>query len=100
MPDPAQLGSLGHLIEGVVEQDPMTDQYVIRTEDAQGKPVTIDVQELLSRYVGKEVRFTLASLENLEALARLVEEQGSGQVAGIQPEELGSPYDVRRRHEG
>jgi hypothetical protein len=89
---PPKLGQLGHLIEGVIEQDPMTDRYVIRTEDAQGTPVTRDVQDLLAQYVGKEVRFTLVSFENLAALARLVEEQGGGLVSGVQPNEVGVPW--------
>jgi hypothetical protein len=79
---------LGHLIEGVVEQDPMTDRYVIRTEDAQGRPVAFDVQEALAKYKGKEVRLTLATFENLAKLAAMVEEQGTGQVYGIYPEDL------------
>jgi len=79
---------LGHLIEGVVEQDPMTDRYVIRTEDAQGRPKVFDPQEALAGYVGKEVRFTLATFENLSRLAALVEEQGTGQVMGIYPDDL------------
>lgn len=79
---------MGHLIEGVVEQDPMTDRYVIRTEDAKGKPVTFDLQTALAKYKGQEVRLTLASFENLQKLAALVEEQGTGQVFGVYPEDI------------
>lgn len=79
---------LGHLIEGVVEQDPMTDRYVIRTEDTQGRPTTFDIQAALSKYKGKEVRFTLATFENLQKLAEMVEKQGNGQVTGIYPEDI------------
>jgi len=80
---------MGHLIEGVVEQDPMTERYVIRTEDAQGHPVSFDVQEALAKVNGQEVRLTLATFESLERLAALVETQGGGgQVLGIYPEDL------------
>ena len=82
------LFDLGHLIEGTVEQDPMTDRYVIRTVDSSGKPLTFDVQSALAEYVGKEVRFTLASFDNLEKLAQMVEKQGTGQVTGIYPPDL------------
>jgi len=78
---------LGHLVEGLVEQDPMTDHYVIRIPDFEGKPAVVDLQDLLSLYKGKEVRLTLASLENLAKLAAYVEEQGGGgQVLGIGPD--------------
>lgn len=79
--------NFGHLIEGVVEQDPMTDRYVIRTE-VNGKPFTFDVQEALGKLKGREVRFTLASLENLAKLAALVESKGGSQVVGIYPEDI------------
>lgn len=79
---------MGHLIEGVVEQDPMTDRFVIRTEDAKGKPVTFDLQEALAKYKGQEVRLTLASFENLQKLAALVEKQGGGQVFGVFPDDI------------
>jgi hypothetical protein len=79
---------LGHLIEGIVEQDPMTDRYVIRTEDAQGRPVTFDVQAALAKVKGKEVRLTLATFENLQKLAEMVEKQGNGQVHGIYPDDI------------
>lgn len=65
--------SFGHLIEGVVEQDPMTDCYVIRTMDHIGNPVNFDVQTALAEFCGQEVRFTLASFANLAKLAALIE---------------------------
>lgn len=89
---PAKL-DLGHLIEGVVEQDPMTDQFYIRTTDAQGQPVRFDVQTALARLVGKEVRLTLASFETLSRLASMVEEQGGGQVVGISAQEIMRKFD-------
>lgn len=89
--------ALGHLLEGVVEQDPLTDLYVVRTIDSKGQPTTVDVQALLAQYVGKEVRMTLASFENLERLAKLVEKQGGGQVFGVQPDELPVPFQIARK---
>jgi hypothetical protein len=85
MPDPS---TLGHLIEGIVEQDPMTEQYVIRTETTEGRVLVVDIQEILAKYNGKEVRFTLASFENLQKLAEMVEQQGNGQVLGIYPDDI------------
>lgn len=76
----------GHLIEGIVEQDPMTDRYVIRTVDEHGNPVTFDPERAFAALLGKEVRLTLASFEQLTQLAKLVENQGGGQVAGIYPD--------------
>lgn len=79
---------LGHLVEGIIEQDPMTDRFVIRTYDSEGKPYTFDPQEAFGKLVGKEVRFTLASFENLAKLAALVEGQGTGVVHGIFPKDI------------
>jgi len=75
--------NFGHLITGVVEQDPMTDRYVIRGMDAQSNQVTFDVLEALEALKGQSVRFTLASLEDLAKIAKMVEEQGSGDVLGV-----------------
>jgi len=89
---------MGHLIEGTIEQDPMTDRWTIRTTNADGNPATFDVQDALSALAGKEVRFTLVSLENLAKLAELVENQGAGgRVMGVQAEDIGVPFDTRRK---
>lgn len=91
---------LGHLIEGVVEQDPMTDNYVIRTVDQDGQPVTFDVQEALARLKGQEVRFTLASFENLAKLSEIVESLGGAgqEITGLAPDNLpGAPFQVHRK---
>ena len=96
MPKPDAI-KLGHLIEGVVEQDPLSDRYVIHTVDGKGRPITVDIQNLLAEFAGKEVRLTLASFENLAQLARLVENQGGGQVFGVQPEDLKVPFNIVRK---
>lgn len=71
----------GHLIEGVVEQDPMTDRYVIRVEQPDGSVTTFDVQKALEEYNGQEVRMTLATLQTLETLTDLIE-SGNDVVVG------------------
>ena len=91
------LFQMGHLIEGVIEQDPMTDRWNIRTVDAAGNPSTFDVQGALATLAGKEVRFTLVTFENLAKLAELVETQGGGQVFGVHPEDIGVPFDSRKK---
>lgn len=73
--------AFGHLIEGRLEQDPMTDEYVIRTVDSKGKPMTVNLHKILASLKGEDVRFTLVSFENLARLAAMVEEAGGGQVA-------------------
>jgi isochorismate hydrolase len=89
---------MGHLVEGVVEQDPMTDRYVIRAEGHDGKAIIFDLQEALAAFNGKEVRVTLNSFENLSKLAQMVEEKGCGLVQGVQPDELpGVPFNIVRR---
>lgn len=79
----------GHLVEGIIELDPLTGRYVISSRDDQGRVVTFDPQRALEAYKGQEVRFTLASFENLNKLARLVEEGGlaieDAVVGGVKP---------------
>jgi len=85
---------LGHLIEGAVERDPVTDRWRIRTSPSE----TFDVQDALSKFEGKDVRFTLISFDQLAKLAALVESQGGGgMVAGVFPEDLKAPLNVRRK---
>jgi len=93
MPDPF---NMGHLVEGTAEQDPITDNLFIRTVDAEGKTGRFDVQGALAAHVGKEVRFTLVSFENLAKLAELVERGGGPQVAGLAPDGLPG-FDVKRK---
>lgn len=89
----------GHIIEGVVEQDPVTDRFTIRTVNAAGQPEVVDILELFQKVQGSEVRFTLATLENLAQLAALVEAQGGGEVMGVHPQALPQvPFDIRRKN--
>jgi hypothetical protein len=94
MPNPLDFG---HLIEGTIEQDPLTDRFSVRTVDAGGKPISVDIGELLAKFVGKEVRFTLASIEALGELAKMVEEGGTGQVMGLHPDQLAIPFNIQRK---
>lgn len=71
MPD---IRDFGHLVEGVVEQDPMSDRYVIRTQLDDGSVRVFDPQEALGKYVGREVRFTLATFDTLNEIAAFLEQ--------------------------
>lgn len=89
--------NFGHILEGVLEQDPMTDRFVLRTLDRAGKPAIVDLSEILTPLLGQEVRLTVASLENLAKLAKLVEEKGGGEVLGLMPQNMPVPFDIRRK---
>jgi len=65
--------NLGHLIEGVVECDPMTGVCHIRMEPEGGKVKLFDVQAALRTLEGKEVRLTLVTFDDLDILAKMVE---------------------------
>jgi hypothetical protein len=64
----------GHLIEGLVERDPLTGACYIAVLQNDDSIVRFDVQEALGKLVGKEVRLTLASFEIIERIADLVEQ--------------------------
>lgn len=88
--------NFGHLIEGTVEQDPLTDRYMIRTVDRAGQPVIVNLDTLFAKFVGQDVRFTLASFEGLVKLAAMVE--GAENVTGIPPEAFPAvPFDIQRK---
>ena len=80
MPNP-EPSVLGHIIEGRVEQDPITGRYQVMTVGADGKAHVVDLQDLVAPYAGKDVRLTLASFENLDMLARMAEQAGGGMVS-------------------
>ena len=67
------LTDIGHLIEGVVEQDPLTNRYVIKVQESKTACSQFDVQETLAKYVGQEVRLTLVSFAVLEQLSEMVQ---------------------------
>lgn len=71
--------NMGHLIEGVVEQDPLTDQFTIRTPEG----TFFDTQKALGDLKGQAVRLTLVSFDTLQKLAEMVEMSGGGQVIGV-----------------
>lgn len=88
--------NFGHLIEGTLERDPMTDRFQIHTVNASGQPLVVDLQDILSRFVGQDVRFTLAGLEGLRKLAELVEKAGGGDVLGIPAEAFPNvPFNIQ-----
>ena len=67
---------IGHLVEGVVETDPLTGLcYIAQTN---GSQITrFDVQEALKKLQGQEVRLTLVTFEAINNLANLLENPGS-----------------------
>lgn len=88
---------LGHILEGRVEQDPLSGRYQVMTVGPDGKAVVADPQDLMAAYVGKDVRLTLVSFENLDLLAKMAEEAGSGRVSGVMPEDLpGVSFSIQR----
>lgn len=90
--------AMGHILEGVVELNPMTERLQVISVGVDGKAHTTDLQELLEQYVGQEVRLTLASFETLAELAKMVEDAGGGQVFGITPEQLPTvPFNIVRK---
>lgn len=64
----------GYLVEGVIEQDPLSDRYVIKVDNGDGTVTQFDIQAALARYKGQEVRLTLASFADISALASMVEQ--------------------------
>ena len=89
--------NMGHLIEGTVEQDPVTNKLFIRTVGNDGKAGRFDVEDALAQHKGKEVRFTLVSFENLARLTEMVEAAGAAaEVTGLAPDNLPG-FDVKRK---
>ena len=71
---------LGLVAEGVVELDPMTGRLVLRCERVDGGFDYVDVQAVLERYRGEEVRFVVAPFSTINRLAEMVAE-GEVQLA-------------------
>lgn len=73
-----------YLVEGTVEQDPMTDQFTIHTVDPAGKAFSFDPNAALGRYKGQEVRLVIAPLVDIAKVEKLVQEQAaSGEDAFV-----------------
>jgi len=64
---------LGVVAEGVVELDPMTGRLVLRCERPEGGFDYVDVQAVLERYKGEEVRFIVAPFSTINQIAEMVE---------------------------
>jgi hypothetical protein len=78
-----QVGMGVYLVEGVVEQDPMSDRFVIRTSTADGKPFTFDPQAVLGQLKGQEVRVVIAPLASVQQIEELVRQQGETSVIEV-----------------
>jgi len=79
-----------YLVEGVAEVDPMTDRAYVSTVDQQGNHIEFDPVPVLRQFKGQEIRVVivpLASVAQLEELARKVESQGE-QVKVVDPPQL------------
>lgn len=63
----------GTMAEGVVELDPMTGRLVLRCEREGGFDY-LDVQGVLERYKGEEVRFIVVPFATIHQVADLVEQ--------------------------
>ncbi len=70
MTQPAKALDFGYLVEGRVSVDPATGAVTIVDLDSKGAP--FDPLGALRAYDGKEVRFTLATFETLEALTKIL----------------------------
>jgi hypothetical protein len=64
---------LGLVAEGIVELDPMSGRLVLRCERPEGGFNYVDVQAVLERYNGEEVRFIVAPFSTINRLAEMVE---------------------------
>lgn len=65
-----------YLVEGIVEQDPMTDRYTVHTVDHQGKAFSFDPNATLAQFKGQEVRLIIAPLMDIEKLMKQQAEDG------------------------
>lgn len=96
MPTP-EPSVLGHILEGRIEQDPLTGSYQLMTVGPDGKAQVVNLQELVAPYEGKDVRLTLASFDNLNTLAQMAERAGGGLVSGVMPDDLpGVSFNIAR----
>lgn len=80
------LADLGYIIEGVVERDPMTERLQVHTVDHQGQPMTVDILEAFEKYMGQDIKFTLASMETIQKVAEALE--GGEGVMALMPEDV------------
>lgn len=64
---------LGTMVEGIVELDPLSERMVLRIQKLDGTFTFLDVQEVLTKYTGEEVRFIMTPIRTIETLAKMVE---------------------------
>ena len=68
---------LGHVKEGVVEIDPMTDRMTLRCPNDDGDFEYFDVQAALQEYRNEEVRIIIVPCSTIRQVSQMVE---SGEV--------------------
>jgi len=69
---------LGLMTEGFVELDPMSGRMVLRIPQENGANEYLDVQDFLTSYNGRQVRFIITPVETIAKLAEMV---ASGEVS-------------------
>lgn len=72
-----------YLVEGIVEQDPMSDRFVLHTE-SEGRPIIFDPQPVLAQFKGQEVRVIIAPLATIEQLMQLQAQQEAAEAAAVE----------------
>ena len=65
---------LGIVAEGIVEKDPVTGLFGVQTIGSGGRLEFQDIQKLLEKYNGAEVRFIITPLSTVSQLASMLAE--------------------------
>jgi anti-sigma regulatory factor (Ser/Thr protein kinase) len=75
---------LGFLVTGVVERHQVDGKWVLRVVQDDGQPGYFPIEEVLEKYKGREVRFTMIGMSDLIALTETLQSQGAqvGQIGG------------------
>lgn len=68
------IGDIGHLLEGTVEQNPLDGTYFLRLQKDDGSVSILKLSSILDPYLGQEVRLTLASIEAIDRLTKILGE--------------------------
>jgi hypothetical protein len=64
---------LGIIAEGPVELDPMTGRFGVRSVEADGSSILIDVGVELEQYKGMDVRLIITPLATVAQIAKMVD---------------------------
>ena len=61
-----EVPGVGMLCDGFLERDPLDDSYQLRFVGSGGAQQVVRLQDVLARYCGREVRFTIACVTALQ----------------------------------